>query len=67
MEGKFENLKFKNILATIGRTPIVRLNKLAPPHVNVFVKIEAFNPMGSVNAFRGQSYLKQQCPRTRFR
>jgi cysteine synthase A len=45
---KFENLKFENILATIGNTPIVRLNKLAPPHVNVFVKIEAFNPMGSV-------------------
>ena len=43
MQGKFEN-----ILATIGRTPIVRLNKLAPPRVNVFVKIEAFNPMGSV-------------------
>jgi cysteine synthase len=43
MQGKFEN-----ILATIGRTPIVRLNKLAPPRVNVFVKVEAFNPMGSV-------------------
>jgi len=40
--------KFKDILGTIGNTPIVRLNKLAPPHVNVFVKIEAFNPMGSV-------------------
>jgi len=48
MQGKFETLKFESILATIGRTPIVRLNKLAPPHVNVFVKIEAFNPMGSV-------------------
>ena len=43
MQGKFEN-----ILATIGRTPIVRLAKLAPPRVNVFVKVEAFNPMGSV-------------------
>jgi cysteine synthase A len=43
MQGKFEN-----ILATIGHTPIVRLTKLAPPRVNVFVKIEAFNPMGSV-------------------
>jgi cysteine synthase len=40
--------KFENILATIGRTPIVRINKLAPPHVNVFVKVESFNPMGSV-------------------
>ncbi len=37
-----------NILETIGNTPIVRLNVLAPPRVNVYVKIEAFNPMGSV-------------------
>ena len=48
MQGKFDRLKFKDILATIGNTPIVRLNKLAPPHVNVFVKVESFNPMGSV-------------------
>src|SRR5829696_5249622 len=40
--------KFENILATIGRTPVVRVNKLAPSHVNLYVKIEAFNPMGSV-------------------
>jgi len=48
MQGELANLKFDDILATIGNTPVVRLNKLAPPHVNVFVKIEAFNPMGSV-------------------
>jgi cysteine synthase A len=41
-------MRFDDILGTVGRTPIVRLNKLAPPRVNVFVKIEAFNPMGSV-------------------
>ena len=40
--------KFENILATIGGTPIVRINRLAPPRVNLFVKVEAFNPMGSV-------------------
>ena len=40
--------KFANILETIGRTPVVRINKLAPSHVNLFVKIEAFNPLGSV-------------------
>jgi cysteine synthase A len=40
--------RFENILATIGNTPVIRLNKLAPPGVNVFVKVEAFNPMGSV-------------------
>jgi cysteine synthase A len=40
--------RFANILETIGRTPIVRVNRLAPPGVNLYVKIEAFNPMGSV-------------------
>ena len=39
---------FDSILATVGNTPVVRLNALAPPRVNVFVKVEAFNPMGSV-------------------
>jgi cysteine synthase len=40
--------KFANILETIGNTPVVRIGKLAPPEVNLFVKIEAFNPLGSV-------------------
>ena len=40
--------KFDSILETIGHTPIVRLKKLAPQHVNLYVKVEAFNPMGSV-------------------
>src|SRR5258708_24241397 len=40
--------KFANILETVGNTPVVRINKLAPAHVNLFVKIEAFNPLGSV-------------------
>jgi cysteine synthase A len=38
----------ENILGTIGNTPIVKINKLAPANVNLFVKIEAFNPMSSV-------------------
>ncbi len=42
------NGKLENVLATIGRTPIIRLGKLAPPGINVFAKVEAFNPMGSV-------------------
>jgi cysteine synthase A len=46
--GALRNTKFDSILATVGRTPVVRLTKLAPPRVNVFAKIEAFNPMGSV-------------------
>jgi cysteine synthase A len=40
--------KFQNILETVGNTPVVRINRLAPPGVNLFVKIEAFNPLGSV-------------------
>jgi cysteine synthase A len=40
--------RYANILETIGNTPLVRLNKLAPPGVNVWVKAESFNPMGSV-------------------
>src|SRR3978361_647573 len=40
--------KYESILETIGNTPVVRINKLAPPDVNLFVKIEAFNPLGSV-------------------
>jgi cysteine synthase len=40
--------RYDNILRTIGNTPVVRINKLAPSHVNLFVKVEAFNPMGSV-------------------
>ncbi|MEY4760295.1 MAG: hypothetical protein RLZZ200_151 [Pseudomonadota bacterium] len=37
-----------SILGTIGRTPIVRLQRLAPPDVNVYVKCEFFNPASSV-------------------
>jgi cysteine synthase A len=40
--------KYDSILETVGRTPVVRITKLAPQGVNLFVKIEAFNPLGSV-------------------
>src|SRR5665648_1237303 len=40
--------KFQSILETVGNTPVVKINRLAPPGVNLFVKIEAFNPLGSV-------------------
>jgi cysteine synthase A len=40
--------RFETILDTIGNTPLVKLQKLAPAGVNVYVKLEAFNPMGSV-------------------
>ncbi len=41
-------MKHAHILETVGRTPIVRLNRLAPVGVEVWVKLEAFNPLGSV-------------------
>jgi cysteine synthase len=40
--------RYANILETVGNTPVVKINKLAPPDVNLFVKVEAFNPLGSV-------------------
>jgi cysteine synthase len=39
---------YDSILGTIGRTPIVRINRLAPEHVTMYVKCEFFNPMASV-------------------
>jgi cysteine synthase len=39
---------YNNILETIGNTPIVKLNRLAPAHVNFFAKVESFNPLASV-------------------
>jgi cysteine synthase A len=40
--------RYDSILGTIGNTPVVRINNLGPKRVNLYVKIEAFNPMGSV-------------------
>jgi len=40
--------KYANITETVGRTPVVKINRLAPPDVNFYVKVEAFNPLGSV-------------------
>src|SRR6516165_10523508 len=40
--------RYDNILETVGHTPAVRINRLAPAGVNLYVKIEAFNPLGSV-------------------
>ncbi len=38
----------ESILGTIGNTPVVRINRLAPKGVTMYVKVEAFNPMSSV-------------------
>ncbi|CUH51284.1 cysteine synthase A [Shimia marina] len=40
--------RYDSILDTVGNTPVVRLNRIAPSHVNLFVKFEAANPAGSV-------------------
>jgi cysteine synthase A len=40
--------KYESILETVGNTPVVRINRLAPEGVNLYVKVEAFNPLGSV-------------------
>lgn len=40
--------RFESILDTVGNTPVVRINRIAPSHVKVYVKFEAFNPAGSV-------------------
>jgi cysteine synthase len=40
--------RYANILETVGHTPAVRINKLAPAGIDLYVKIEAFNPLGSV-------------------
>ena len=39
---------YDDITQTIGRTPVVRVNRLAPAHVTIYVKVEAANPGGSV-------------------
>ena len=39
---------YEDITQTIGRTPVVRINRLAPKHVTMYVKLEAANPGGSV-------------------
>ena len=40
--------RYDSILGTVGNTPVVRINRLAPAGVNLYVKVEAFNPLGSV-------------------
>ncbi|KOO82510.1 cysteine synthase A [Stenotrophomonas maltophilia] len=39
---------YDSILDTVGNTPIVKLQRLAPPQASVYVKVESFNPGGSV-------------------
>ena len=49
---------YDSILHTIGRTPIVRVNRLAPQHVTMYVKCEFFNPLSSVKDRIGFSMIE---------
>ena len=51
--------RYQNILETIGNTPVVKLNRLAPAGVNVYVKVEAFNPMGSVKDRMARAIIEE--------
>ena len=50
---------YNNILETIGNTPVVKINRLSPPGINLFVKIESFNPMASVKDRMALSVIEQ--------
>ncbi|MEC9343551.1 MAG: PLP-dependent cysteine synthase family protein [Pseudomonadota bacterium] len=45
---KGRGMLYDSVLETIGDTPVIRINRLAPDHVKLYVKVEAFNPAGSV-------------------
>lgn len=40
--------RYDSVLDTVGDTPVIRINRIAPKNVSVYVKFEAFNPAGSV-------------------
>ena len=40
--------RYGDITRTVGDTPCVKLNRIAPDHVDIYVKVESFNPLGSV-------------------
>ncbi len=50
---------FNTILETIGNTPVVRINRLAPAGIDLFVKVESFNPMSSVKDRMALSVIEQ--------
>ena len=45
---KGRGARFDTILDTVGNTPTIKINRIAPSHLNLYVKSEAFNPGGSV-------------------
>ena len=53
---------YDSILDTVGNTPIIKLNRLSPSHATVHVKVESFNPGGSVKDRLGLGKLMIQLP-----
>ncbi|KAJ1621851.1 cysteine synthase A [Pavlovales sp. CCMP2436] len=49
---------YANISQTVGRTPVVRINRLAPPGVEVYAKLEYFNPLSSVKDRLGLAIIE---------
>ena len=49
---------YDSILDTIGNTPVVRLHRIAPKDVTIYVKVEAFNPLGSVKDRLAHAIIK---------
>jgi len=51
---------FNNIIDTIGRTPLVRINTLNPkPHIPLYAKLEGFNPTGSIKDGIAKKMIEQ--------
>ena len=51
---------YDSIIETIGDTPVVRLNHIAPDGMEMYVKVESFNPLASVKGPAGLGH-RQRC------
>ena len=49
---------YKDILATVGNTPVIKIQNLAPEGIDIYVKAEYFNPASSVKGSLGIKYNK---------
>ena len=57
--------RYGDITRTVGDTPCVKLNRIAPDHVDIYVKVESFNPLGSVKDRLALNIIEaaEQCDR----
>ena len=56
---------YDSILQTIGNTPVVRLNHMAPKNVEIYVKVESFNPLASVKDRLAYAIIMTPCKKLR--